>query len=98
MMRPRVTMRVVRSIVAANAGLLVFFALLYWVIGMDKHFGTTGAGLEDATYFAVVAHTSVGFGDIAPKTRLARLLVSLHVLAVWAVTLVLAVDGLTCVR
>lgn len=98
MMRPRVTMRVVRAIVAANAGLLAFFALLYWIIGMDRHFGTADAGLEDAAYFAVVAHTSVGFGDITPKTRLARMLVSLHVLAVWAVTLVLAVDGLVCVR
>lgn len=98
MLRARVTRQVVRAIVVANAAILLLFAGIYWMLGMDQHFGTSGAGASDALYFATVAHTSVGFGDIVPKTRTAKTLVSLHVLAVWAVTLVLAVDGIACAR
>lgn len=99
MIRSRITKQVVRAIVVANAAILVVFAGIYWALGMERHFGTSpGSGAGDALYFATIAHTSVGFGDITPKTRLAKALVSLHVLAVWAVTLALAVDGIACAR
>ncbi len=98
MMRARVTRQVIRAIVVANAALLVLFAGIYWLLGMEDHFGVSGGNMGDALYFATIAHTSVGFGDIVPKTRVAKTLVALHVLAVWAVTLVLAVDGIACAR
>lgn len=96
--RPRITKRVVFHIVMANAAILAIFGLTYWGIGMDRHFGTKGGTLGDALYFATVTHTSVGFGDIVPKTKTAKVLVTAHALAVWAVTLVLAVDGIACAR
>jgi hypothetical protein len=38
-------------------------------------------GLVDALYFSIITIATVGYGDITPKTQLARILVSFEVLA-----------------
>lgn len=38
----------------------------------------------DSFYFTSATHTSIGFGDITPKTRSLRLLTSIHMLIVFS--------------
>jgi hypothetical protein len=48
---------------------------------MMKHFGVEKS-FTDAIYFTTATHATVGFGDITPKTNLARWIVSIHTLCV----------------
>ena len=44
--------------------------------------------LFDAFYFTTATHTSIGYGDITPKTRKLRLITSIHMLIVFSLILV----------
>lgn len=68
-----------------NKAFLVASQLLIWVVftllyaAMDSfdpnvHFGPG----FNPPYFATITQLTIGFGDIAPKTLSARMLVSLH--------------------
>lgn len=59
--------------------LIPVFALAYCAIGAENFSGAS-AGFVDFFYFSTVTVTTLGYGDISPKTDLARLLVSLEVL------------------
>ncbi len=37
----------------------------------------------DAFYFTISTHTSLGYGDIIPKSRIVRMLSSLHMITVF---------------
>ena len=37
----------------------------------------------DAFYFTISTHTSLGYGDIIPKSRIIRMLTSLHMITVF---------------
>lgn len=39
--------------------------------------------LSDSFYFTVCTHSSLGFGDITPKSRSIRLLTSIHMICVF---------------
>ena len=56
---------------------ICFFALLYWMLAArvpGKHFKGLGMfpRFFDFLYFSMVTQTTVGYGDIAPASRLAR--------------------------
>ena len=59
----------------------LLFALLFWRLG-DSHFDT-GSHLKPSflsmTYYSIVTFTTLGFGDITPKTSLAALFVTIEV-------------------
>ena len=39
--------------------------------------------LVDSFYFTICTHTSLGFGDITPKSRIIRLVTSFHMICVF---------------
>jgi len=43
--------------------------------------------LSTAMYFSIITHTTVGYGDILPKSKIMRILVGVHVLLVLGVSL-----------
>jgi len=55
------------------------FALVYCAIGAGNFSGEP-SGFVDFFYFSAVTATTLGYGDISPKSELARFLVSLEVL------------------
>lgn len=59
--------------------LVPVFALVYCVIGGQDFIGNP-TGFVDFFYFSAVTATTLGYGDVSPKTELARSLVSLEVL------------------
>jgi hypothetical protein len=61
---------------------LVFFALTYLVVdAQDTDAFTEPLGRIDAAYFAVTVFTTVGFGDIAPTSAVARVVVTVQMIA-----------------
>lgn len=59
--------------------LIPIFALVYCVIGV-RDFSGEPSGFLDFFYFSAVTATTLGYGDISPKSEIARSLVSLEVL------------------
>jgi Ion channel len=71
--------------------ILTVFAGLYSAIGFRQNFNIPpGVSTITPFYFAVVAHTNTGFGDITPKTDAARMLVLAHLLLAWIPTVIVA--------
>jgi hypothetical protein len=60
----------------------LFFAFLYWLMGAG-HFDT-GKHLKPSflsmAYYSIVTFTTLGFGDITPKTSLAAIVVTIEVI------------------
>ena len=54
----------------------------YWdgIENEDKKYLNT---FIDSFYFTVCTHTSLGFGDITPKSRMIRLVTSSHMISVF---------------
>lgn len=52
--------------------------------GIDEDNGKIIYYLIDSFYFTVCTHSSLGYGDITPKSRYIRLLTSFHMLFVFA--------------
>lgn len=69
-----------------NAIVFVMFTVIYWIMDTMRpgiHFGDS----FDPVYFSVITHTTIGFGDISPKTTVARYITSLHAVLTLVVTL-----------
>ena len=62
--------------------IVLFFSFCYFFLLKPEDFNG-GEGLkkyDDYLYYSIVTHASVGYGDISPKTRKARTIVSLHII------------------
>lgn len=62
---------------------IVIFTIIYTLL---YHFGNNPMDFEsniDPLYFAVTLTSSVGFGDYTPKTTMAKLIVIVHMLALF---------------
>ena len=65
----------------SHSSIVIVFSIVYYFLLKPRDFNG-GEGLKnyiDYFYFTMVTHTSVGYGDISPKTKKARLLVTLHI-------------------
>jgi voltage-gated potassium channel len=77
--RPR--LRAVRTLAVGVPLLLVLFAATYCTVaGQQAGAFTEPLSRTDALYFTVTTFATVGFGDIAPKSELARILVTIQML------------------
>lgn len=79
--RPRIDTPLVGGILI-NLILLVVFAEVYWQLDQDEdqtHFGF--GSVVDAYYFSTVTSSSVGYGDFLPKSKAAKMLTAVHILA-----------------
>lgn len=85
-----------RRFLLANAALLVAAFGVYYAIGIRRHFKLPdgdAAGPTTVAYLATGAHTGVVFGDVSPKTTLARWLFVVHVLLAWALIAIASTDS-----
>lgn len=72
---------------------LIAFFIFYWanyfLLANNQY--EIGSGYEDAffdaAYITLTTHTTTGYGDITPKTKWAKLVLMLHQLAVYILTL-----------
>jgi hypothetical protein len=60
---------------------VLFFASVYWEMGA-KHFHVANLpfGLITMVYYSMVTFTTLGFGDVAPKTNFAAMLITVEVI------------------
>jgi hypothetical protein len=65
-----------------NCLVFILFMIIYLFMGMKKHFEVEPS-LTNAAYFTTMSHATVGYGDISPKTDLAKAVVTVHIGIVW---------------
>ena len=72
------------SLLVYHACLFLFFLGVYQSMDWKKHFRVpddmklTPISATTKAYFTTVTHISLGYGEITPKTDMARILVSVH--------------------
>lgn len=67
-----------------NLVVFVVFFGAYSTLDFKTHFGTAAdLGVSGKLYFALMLHAT-GNTDVSPRTRTAKAVVALHVLATWA--------------
>ena len=85
-------MRHITTTIVSGVTLVLLFAVLYLVALWDTSHWNGLSAEQDCTfwqkvgnrvYFSLATASTVGFGDISPKTILGRSLVSLEMLAVF---------------
>ena len=59
--------------------LLFTFVYAYYLTPEDFIGGEQLNDISDYLYFSVITHASVGYGDILPKTKRAKIIVTSHV-------------------
>ena len=72
------------SLIKLHAFIFAGFTAIYSLMDFERHFGTN---VDNAVYFSATVHTSFGFGDVTPKTREAKMIVTMHMLASFVATL-----------
>jgi hypothetical protein len=101
---PRVLRR--SFVVGLLAGLRVVWPILSALLGLIVALGITvglleGWSLQESLYFAFVSGLTIGYGDFAPKTLLARvlaILIGVCGVLVTALLAAVAVKALTAAR
>jgi voltage-gated potassium channel len=74
-------LQAIRALAVGLPMLWVVFASTYWIVA-DQQSGafTEALNRTDGLYFTITVFATVGFGDIAPVSQLARVLVSIQML------------------
>lgn len=88
--------------ILSNLLLIVVFAELYWQVDRSPvsadqtHFGFES--VLDAYYFSVVTSSSVGYGDVLPQTRKAKMLTIVHIVSMFFILLPMVLKALESTR
>lgn len=83
--------------ILSNLILVAVFAELYWHVDQGQDDGREHFGFEsalDAYYYSTVTSSSVGYGDILPKTRKAKILTIIHIMSMFFVMLPMVLKAL----
>jgi hypothetical protein len=73
------------SFLLINFVSIIIFTFIYWYLGTKEHFkfvtesNDSNLDFIDALYYSTTSHCTLGFGDIAPKSKLTRLLTIVQV-------------------
>ena len=59
--------------------IFLIFAILYYILKQPEDEESLQT-IEDALYFSIVTHFTVGFGDISPKSKVLRRLSMIQIL------------------
>ena len=69
-----------------NALLFVIFGFIYWIlyeIDKEEHFtydkSYNMTSFIDVLYFTITTQTTIGYGDISPRSKLAKIIMMLHI-------------------
>jgi hypothetical protein len=83
--------RILAHVTASVLAFVLGFATVYFDLSSDKaHFGTdTQLTPMSAVYFSIVTFATVGYGDISPKSDIARFWVSVEILGGLAFTILI---------
>lgn len=87
--------RVLVDSIISNILVVVLFAELYWLLDQiedEDHFGFDDP--LDAYYFSMVTSSSVGYGDILPLTKKAKILTMVHIMTMFFVVLPIVLEAL----
>jgi len=65
----------------------VFFSIIHFIVSnIDESMYSKKLDLVDSMYFSMVTQTTVGYGDITPKKRISKILVTIQILLlIWIV-------------
>jgi hypothetical protein len=81
--------------IIVNILVMIIFSELYWALDQDdseEHFGFEDS--VDAYYFSTVTSSSVGFGDVLPRSKKAKILVMIHIMTMFFVVLPIVLEAL----
>tara|TARA_B100002051_G_C16204248_1_gene378094 strand:+ start:114 stop:413 length:300 start_codon:yes stop_codon:yes gene_type:complete len=68
--------------------LILLFTILYYIVAKigkkNSHFidNVPPFDLRDGLYLSLVTHSTVGYGDIAPRSNLARMVASIQMITI----------------
>ncbi len=80
-----------RRLVIYHAIILLTFACIYYFMMPDNFTMPPGTPDEPLTalYYASVTHVGLGYGDITPATRKARIAAMIHAMLAWVSFLII---------
>jgi hypothetical protein len=87
----------IRRIIIYNILLFIIMTIIYIIIEKSYHGSfkyseepdNKNINIGDIIYFSLITHTTIGYGDIIPKTGLAKFFVCLHGFIVLVINLAL---------
>lgn len=81
LINPKILCNIKNYAIYYHLFLLLFFSTTYYLFLKKEDFkgGENLKDYFDYLYFSVVTHASIGYGVISPKTKRAKILVTLHI-------------------
>lgn len=77
--------RIITTALMYNIVTFVAFLIVYLSMDFSRHFSSPQpVTLAGKVYYAVMVHTTIGSGEIYPKTDLARSITAVHAMLSWA--------------
>lgn len=72
-----------------NFFIIFIFSVIYWLYGTDEHFVfkphfsvNHNITYMTALYYSLVTHSTVGFGDITPKSTFIKIITMIHIIII----------------